>query len=98
MGGGDVNISAGNDITRLSAAVPTYLTYDEQTSTRFRYGSGNLEISAGGDIQSGSFFAGDGDINVFSGGNITTDNTSRELSAAFAVMGGNVNVTSKGNN
>ena len=73
FGGGDVQIRAGGDITRLSASVPTTGYYDELAKQTVTVGGGDLTVRAGGDIKSGIFFVAHGTGTIRAGGALTSD-------------------------
>lgn len=68
FGGGDVQISAGGNITNFSASVPTTARYAPDAAVVD--GGGNLSISSGGDILNGMYFVGKGEMEVYAGGEI----------------------------
>jgi len=74
LGGGDVSVMAGGDITGLSVAAPTNarlkgangsLPAAENLVTR---GGGDVSITAGGDIGSGTFYVAAGRMDIRAGG------------------------------
>ena len=73
LGGGNLNISAGGNITSLSAVVPGtgYVDTTNPASpvTRLMTG-GNLNVSAGGNIDSGIFYVGNGQGTISAGGEL----------------------------
>lgn len=81
LGGGNVSVAAGGNITDLSVAMPTVATqagqavYDlnagtvaMQTNEVVVTGGDSLSVSAGGDIRGGVFYAGQGQADVNAGG------------------------------
>lgn len=68
FGGGDVQISAGGNITNFSASVPTTARYAPDAA--IVDGGGNLSISSGGDIMNGMYFVGQGQMDLHAGGEI----------------------------
>lgn len=103
LGGGNVNIQAGNDIQRLSVSAPTYIVGNYDTRDVSRYDDGNIRVDAGGDIEGGLFFIGDGQATINAGGEIVsgrntgTASNPQVLDTVFAQMGGNINVNATGN-
>lgn len=103
FGGGDVNIYATNNITRLSVSAPTYVKSDLETKEVSRHGKGNIFVEAGGDIEGGIFFIGDGVASINAGGNIVgarNGGSSTDpilMDAVFAQMGGDFVVNASGN-
>lgn len=72
LGGGNVNISAGGNITSLSAVVPStgYVAAPGNAATLMS--GGNLSVKAGGDINSGIFYVGNGQGAINAGGALGT--------------------------
>jgi len=58
LGGGDLSIRAGQDVSDVSAASADSLALDGSTQTHFS--SGGLTVNAGRDITSGQFMVADG--------------------------------------
>jgi len=83
FGGGDVLISAGQDVTNVSAAASDSLALVGTTQTHFN--SGGLEINAGRDITSGQFFVADG-IGTFTAGRSFAANLSTSDGAPVGSM------------
>lgn len=90
LGGGDVNVVADGNISNFSAAVPTTARYVDATNYVID-GGGNVNVSAGGDINSGLYFAGRGDIDIVSGGEIKA--SSNTFGTTIALQDANVNVS-----
>ncbi|HUJ53794.1 MAG TPA: filamentous hemagglutinin family protein, partial [Steroidobacteraceae bacterium] len=74
LGGGNVRVSAGGDITNLSASIPsigrqvggaTFAQSAVQTA-----GGGNLTVQAGGSILGGSYYVGLGSLDLEAGGEV----------------------------
>lgn len=105
LGGGDVEIFAGGDISNLSASIPTIgrqvggTTAD--TSLVEVLGGGNLSVEASGGIGSGVYYVGRGHGRIRAGSDITS---TRPLSASdsaplytlLAVGEGTVDVQARG--
>ena len=82
--GGSVDIAAGGNIRQLSVSLPTtwYLTTDASGSqTVNTVGGGNLNVSAGGDILSGTYFVAKGTGNIVAQGHIGADFSYNQLVA-----------------
>ena len=98
LGGGDISISAGGDITSLSAVVPTTGYVD--SSGVHTLGGGNLAVKAGGNIDSGIFYVGNGQGNIQAGGSL--DSSRQDLTAnvtlytILALGQGNIDVKANG--
>ncbi|CEN56275.1 filamentous haemagglutinin family protein [Candidatus Methylopumilus turicensis] len=71
LGGGDVTVNAGGNITNFSASVPTTARFSGTGDLSFN-GGGGLFVKAGGSIASGIYFAGKGNIDLFADGKITS--------------------------
>ncbi|TSA48449.1 MAG: hypothetical protein D4R48_05450 [Nitrosomonadales bacterium] len=71
LGGGNVSVSAGGEITNFSVSVPTTARYDGSGNVSLN-GGGNVSVSAGSNINSGVYFAGKGNISLAAGGEIKT--------------------------
>ena len=75
LGGGNVSLSAGLDITGVSVALPETLavsggvTADDPAAPHY-YGGGNLLVQAGRDVNSGAFLVGRGAGLIRAGGAI----------------------------
>jgi filamentous hemagglutinin family protein len=84
LGGGDVTVTAGSNITNLSAATADSLVSGENTlngiSTMYGAGGG-LSITAGGDIGSAQLFVADGVGTVIAGGGLIPTRTSARIGA-----------------
>jgi filamentous hemagglutinin family protein len=78
LGGGDVSIRAGGDISDLSAMLPTTGKPLGVVDDRGRWqangtqvgGGGDLTVTAGGDIQGGEYFVGLGKGQITAGGSL----------------------------
>ena len=77
LGGGDVRVRAGGDITELGVAVPTTgLPTGGLASQPDIAGGGSIDIQTGGDYLGGLVYAADGRLVLRSGGAITAQNAS----------------------
>ena len=75
FGGGDMAISAGANITGVTAAIPTNgripaVDGEVQADAAVIMGGGNLKVSAGGNISGGQFYAESGDLYLAAGNSI----------------------------
>ncbi|WP_266157144.1 filamentous haemagglutinin family protein [Dyella silvatica] len=68
--GGNVAITAGQDIHQLSVSLPTTWYAQANGSSVTTVGGGNLDVQAGRDILSGSYFVAKGQGSLFAGGRI----------------------------
>ena len=95
LGGGNVSIRAGGSITNFSASSATTARYASDTSFVVN-GGGDVKVTAGGDINSGIYYAGQGDIRILSGGEIKSSSTSGSnatFGMAIALQDANVKVS-----
>ncbi|HET7831553.1 MAG TPA: filamentous hemagglutinin family protein, partial [Gallionella sp.] len=72
LGGGNVNVSAGGNITNLSAVAPTTGYVTSLTAPVTVLAGGNVSVKAGGDINSGMFYVGKGQGKIQAGGSLGT--------------------------
>ncbi|WP_124552790.1 filamentous haemagglutinin family protein [Methylophilus methylotrophus] len=98
LAGGDVNISAGNNISNLSVSSATNAQYDTAgagaTGNAVVNGGGDLNIQAGGDLTNGIYYSGRGAINIHVDGDIEkTGNTG----TAIALQDAQADVRARGN-
>jgi filamentous hemagglutinin len=84
LGGGDVTVTAGSNVTNLSAATADSLVSGANTldGNAAMYGAGGgLSITAGGDIGSAQLFVADGVGTVIAGGGLIPIRTSTRIGA-----------------
>jgi filamentous hemagglutinin family protein len=100
LGGGNVNISAGGNITSLSTVVPStgYVSAPGAEATVLT--GGNLNVIAGGDINSGIFYVGNGQGTINAGGMLGSSRpnlgTNSKLYTILALGQGNITVNTGG--
>lgn len=78
LGGGDIDVSAGHDVTNLTLAAPTTamqigvnpLDGAAGTNEVLVRGGGDIHLLAGNDILSGNYLVGDGRLDVEAGGSL----------------------------
>ena len=73
LGGGNVDVTAGHDITNLSAVIPAtlYTTISAGVAApEIVHGGGNLTVQAGNDINSGLYYVDHGTGTITAGGSI----------------------------
>ncbi|MCW1884952.1 filamentous hemagglutinin family protein [Luteolibacter flavescens] len=90
LGGGNVTMTAGNDITNVDAVIPTNARTPRGTPDATKLvelGGGDLTVTAGGDISGGVYYVERGRGILDAGGSITT-NATRSLSLGLL---GNLN-------
>lgn len=85
--GGDVAVSAGGTISQLSVSLPTtwYLDGKAGSDSLKVVGGGDLRVSAGGDILSGSYFVSSGIGRIRAGGEVGSS-----LRAGFGSLGSDI--------
>lgn len=71
LGGGNVTLTAGGNISNLSAVIPTTGQPVDGGTAPSVVGGGNLSIEAGGDIRGGVFYLGKGQADIQAGGAVT---------------------------
>lgn len=97
LAGGDVNISAGNNISNLSVSSATNAQYDTagagHTGNFVVNGGGDLNIQAGGNLTNGIYYSGRGAVNMRVDGDIVkTGNTG----TAIALQDAQADVRARG--
>lgn len=99
LGGGNVAVQAGGDITDLSASIPsiglqvggtTLATNDVQVIN-----SGTLDVQAGGSILGGTFYVGAGNATLQAGGQVGAS-ASTGLSPVIGLGDASVAITGRG--
>ncbi|HEX4628697.1 MAG TPA: hypothetical protein VH137_07900, partial [Gemmatimonadales bacterium] len=72
LGGGNVAVRAGGDVTDLSVSIPSTGRPTGATTLQVA-GGGNLTVQAGGSIRGGSYYAGLGSVTLDSGADLGSD-------------------------
>ncbi len=78
LGGGNVKLCAGNDITNVDAVVPTNARMPKGTpdaSKLLELGGGDLVVTAGNNINGGVYYVESGDGTLYAGNSILTNAT-----------------------
>jgi hypothetical protein len=104
LGGGNVSIEAGNDISNLSAVVPTSGRLPGEVGTlpdeaRLEvFGGGELSVRAGGDILSGLYYIGRNSATIQADGSIVSGReiAGKPLHALFALGDADLSVRARG--
>ncbi|HUI60138.1 MAG TPA: filamentous hemagglutinin family protein [Steroidobacteraceae bacterium] len=100
FGGGDLTISAGRDLVRVSGVVPDTARYDATANAEIDYGHGNLSVSAGRDIDSGTFLLSNGVGVIRAGASVTATNQGPfggpPIGLSLAVMNSSFDVRARG--
>jgi filamentous hemagglutinin len=88
LGGGNIKISAGGDVSELSVAIPNIGVQVGGTSAEANSvqvtGGGTLNVESGGDITGGSYFVGTGSGGLFARGAIGADLSGRATATGNA--------------
>jgi filamentous hemagglutinin len=102
LGGGNISINAGGNISNFSASAPTTARYDTNSTTidpdtgklvvnSVVNGGGDVKVHAAGDIVNGVYFVAKGEGEITAGGSIKKpDNT---FGTTLALQDGSFNVT-----
>jgi hypothetical protein len=95
LGGGNVTLAAGDDITNVDAVIPTNAQMPEGTpslSALVELGGGDLNVSAGNDISGGVYYVERGNGFLTAGGSIITNDTRTTLAPIeISEFGGDAN-------
>ena len=78
LGGGNVTLTAGNDVRNVDAVIPTNARAPQgspNTATFLELGGGDLAVRAGNDINAGVYYVERGVGSLDAGGSITTNAT-----------------------
>jgi filamentous hemagglutinin len=73
LGGGDVTVRAGNNVSDLSVSAPTQARTSGATASIARLdktGGGNVTVEAGADVVGGQFYADEGQLNMVAGARV----------------------------
>jgi filamentous hemagglutinin family protein len=97
LGGGDVTVRAGNNVSNVSASAPTQ---GRQTSAAanasgvVKTGGGTVRVEAGANVLGGQYFADNGDVLVSAGDSLGSGQTvfSKPVYTVLAVGDGKVQV------
>ncbi|WP_225769176.1 filamentous haemagglutinin family protein [Inquilinus sp. Marseille-Q2685] len=84
LGGGNVTLRAGGDISNLSAVIPT-VGWVSSGQTEIRNG-GSLRVEALGDILSGVYYVGRGDAVIEAGGAIASGTSTFDVYNPFSTF------------
>jgi len=94
LGGGNVTLSAGNDIVNVDAVIPTNARMPQGTpsaSSLVQLGGGDLTVRAGADINGGVYYVQRGSGLLSAGGSILTNSTRAALTTLQIASGDNSN-------
>jgi filamentous hemagglutinin family protein len=104
LGGGNVSVIAGGDISNLSVSIPSIGVQVGGTTVAANQvqvtGGGNLSVQAGGSIYSGSYYVGLGSATLQAGNDVgvnTLDPSSNGLAPLIALGNASVSVSARGN-
>ncbi|GAB2781659.1 hypothetical protein GCM10027021_00110 [Dyella kyungheensis] len=85
--GGNVTVDAGGNINQLQVSLPTTWYANADGTGVTTVGGGNLDVRAGGDILSGSYFVSKGAADIRAGGGIGSD-VNYKVPSSIPVYGG----------
>ena len=103
LGGGNVTVTAGGNITDLSASIPSIgkqtvgTTYSAGDSGVDVVGGGDLTVEAGGSISGGSYYVGLGTGKIASGGDISGAQSATGFGPVLGIGDAQVVVQARGN-
>ena len=95
FGGGNVTLSAGNNITNVDAAIPTnarMLNGAPNATSLVQLGGGNLMVAAGNDISGGVYYVESGQGTITAGGQILTNSTRANVDEGQATYDQSINL------
>lgn len=101
LGGGNVAIQAGGNITNVSASSATNAQFlktivdGKEVLTSLVNGGGDVSISAGGNLTNGVYYAGRGNIDLLAGGSIVKSGSA--AGTVIAMQDASANVHAKNN-
>ena len=100
LGGGNLSVTAGQNITDLAASIPSIGvqvggTTFPQNVVQVQ-GGGNLDVSAGGSIFGGTYYVGRGTLALSAGDNVA-QSPSTGLAPVIGLGDATVDVTARGN-
>ena len=92
LGGGNINVNAGKDISNFSVSAATTARFDTNgvTGNKVVNGGGDVKVAAGNDITNGVYFVAKGDGELTAGGNI--NKTASTFGTVLALQDGTFNV------
>jgi filamentous hemagglutinin len=93
LGGGDVNIEAGGNISNFSASAPTTGRFDTNGNTGNQAidGGGDVKVTAGGNINNGIYFVAKGEGDIKAGAGIKKEAST--VGTVLALQDGSFNVS-----
>lgn len=87
LGGGAVRVQAGGDVSNLSASVASAGYYDPIAGNNVNFGGGDLNVAAGGNINSGQFYVGLGQGRLQAGGSLGASLTTTTGAPIYTLLG-----------
>ena len=92
LGGGDIAIKAGGDISNFSASAPTNARFDTNgtSGNKTINGGGDVRVQAGGNINNGVYFVGKGNGEIIAEGSIQKQGNT--FGTTLALQDGSFNV------
>ena len=97
LGGGNISVNAGKDISNFSVSAATTARYDTNgtTGNQVVNGGGDIKVVAGNDITNGVYFVAKGDGELSAGGSI--NKTASTFGTTLALQDGTFNVNAAKN-
>jgi filamentous hemagglutinin len=100
LAGGNVTVTAGGNISDLSASIPTIGVQVGGTTLAQNSvlvdGGGDLSVNAGGSILGGSYYVGRGGANLRAGGDVAADAGAAGLAPIIGLGDAGVAITARG--
>jgi hypothetical protein len=99
FGGGDVSVTAGRDVSRVTIAAADSLSGSADGTIQTLLPGGGLTVTAGRDVTAGEFFAADGAATLTAGRSFATvagPGASGPLGSTFYVQNAQVSLWSRG--
>ncbi|WP_231587161.1 filamentous haemagglutinin family protein [Methylophilus sp. TWE2] len=100
LGGGDVKVSAGGNITNVSASSATNAQFDNKgekhTNNSVINGGGDVTVNAGGNITNGVYYVGRGELNIGANGNIGKSGSANSQGLLIALQDASAKVSAIG--
>jgi filamentous hemagglutinin family protein len=99
FGGGNVRVSAGNDVKNLSVLAPTSAWADSQDASQAHIvvnNGGDVDVHAGRDVVGGQFLVGRGEGRIEAGGSVRAADSGPVVAPILALMQGHWDVAARG--
>jgi len=101
LGGGDVNITAGGNITNVSASSATNAQFDNRgdkaTNNSVVNGGGDVNVRADGNVTNGVYYVGRGKLDINADGDIGKSGSASTQGLVIALQDASAEVSATGN-